>query len=102
MFALQHGDFTMTESAAINTYLADTFRGSADLVPSSGQLRGRQDLGWKLLQSKILKNNHFVAIKLVNPPNHHEQNCPEREAISETRMYGVTGGHCPPFPLCTK
>jgi len=45
MFALQHGDFTMTESAAINTYLADTFRGSADLVPSSGQLRGRQDLG---------------------------------------------------------
>ena len=40
---LKHGDFTMTESAAINTYLADTFRGSADLVPSSGQLRGRYE-----------------------------------------------------------
>jgi glutathione S-transferase len=35
----QHGDFTMTESAAINTYLGDTF---GDLVPKDGQLRGRR------------------------------------------------------------
>lgn len=37
---LKHGDFTMTESAAINTYLGDTF---GDLVPKDGQLRGRYE-----------------------------------------------------------
>eukprot|EP00435_Cladocopium_sp_Y103_P042339 s1780_g11.t1 len=40
---LKHGDFTMTESAAINTYLGDTFRSAANLVPKDGQLRGRYE-----------------------------------------------------------
>ncbi|CAK9023109.1 Glutathione S-transferase 3 [Durusdinium trenchii] len=43
--ALQHGNFIMTESAAINTYLADAFRGHVpELVPPAGsQLRGRYE-----------------------------------------------------------
>ena len=43
---LQHGGFSMTESAAINTYLGDTFRGQIpELVPPVGPKRGRH--GWK-------------------------------------------------------
>ncbi|CAK9022674.1 Glutathione S-transferase 3 [Durusdinium trenchii] len=42
---LKHGNFIMTESAAINTYLADAFRGHVpELVPPAGsQLRGRYE-----------------------------------------------------------
>merc|ERR1711861_124361 len=44
--SLQDGDFIMYESAAINTYLGDKFRGAtgADLVPAAGTTqRGRYE-----------------------------------------------------------
>eukprot|EP00931_Biecheleriopsis_adriatica_P118690 TRINITY_DN94035_c0_g1_i1.p1 TRINITY_DN94035_c0_g1~~TRINITY_DN94035_c0_g1_i1.p1 ORF type:complete len:255 (-),score=43.94 TRINITY_DN94035_c0_g1_i1:19-696(-) len=42
--ALKDGDFTMYESAGINTYLGDKFRSVRELVPEPGtQLRGRYE-----------------------------------------------------------
>lgn len=54
--ALQHGNFIMTESAAINTYLADAFRGHVpELVPPAGsQLRGRPA---KAMEVNFIWNN---------------------------------------------
>eukprot|EP00929_Paragymnodinium_shiwhaense_P102091 TRINITY_DN65287_c0_g1_i1.p1 TRINITY_DN65287_c0_g1~~TRINITY_DN65287_c0_g1_i1.p1 ORF type:complete len:225 (-),score=48.35 TRINITY_DN65287_c0_g1_i1:297-971(-) len=52
--SLKHGDFVMYESAAINTYLADTFREGVLLTPPTGtRERGRYEQLMALMMSEL-------------------------------------------------